>query len=105
GPYILIVCVTVFAVTSLFAFPYYGAKCFGYIFGARYKIIYSILYVLSISIGAVGTLPVVISVFDSAYALMAFPTMLAAILLSPNVVRETKKYFSKYKAQKSTNNQ
>lgn len=101
GPYILILCVSVFAITSLFAFPYYGAKCFGFIFGARYKFIYSILYVLSISIGAVGTLKVVISIIDSAYALMALPTMLAAILLSPNVVRETKTYFHKYKIQKT----
>ena len=100
GPYLLILCVTVFAVTSLFAFPYYGAKCFGFVFGARYKIIYSILYVLSISIGAVGTLRVVISIFDSAYALMAFPTMLATILLSPAVIRETKKYLKKYKSKK-----
>jgi AGCS family alanine or glycine:cation symporter len=95
GPYILILCVTVFAVTSLFAFPYYGAKCFGFIFGARYKIIYSILYVLSISIGAVGTLRVVISIFDSAYALMAIPTMLATILLSPKVITATRVYFKK----------
>ena len=104
GPYILIICVTVFAVTSLFAFPYYGAKCFGFIFGARYKIIYSILYVLSISIGAVGTLRVVISIFDSAYALMAFPTMLATILLAPRVVKETKRYFKNYEAEKLTKN-
>jgi AGCS family alanine or glycine:cation symporter len=101
GPYILILCVTVFAVTSLFAFPYYGAKCFGFIFGAQYKIIYSLLYVLSISVGAVGTLRVVISVFDSAYALMAFPTMLATILLSPKVINETRKYFKTYNAQRN----
>lgn len=100
GPYILILCVTVFAVTSLFAFPYYGAKCFGFVFGARYKIIYSILYVLSISLGAVGTLRVVISIFDSAYALMAFPTMFSAILLAPHVIRETKIYFRELDSRK-----
>ena len=97
GPYILILCVTVFALTTLFAFPYYGAKCFGFVFGARYSIVYSIAYVIAISIGAVGTLPVVISIFDSAYALMAFPTMTATILLAPRVVRETRKYFKNYK--------
>jgi AGCS family alanine or glycine:cation symporter len=96
GPYILILCVSVFALTTLFAFPYYGAKCFGYVFGARYKIIYSILYVTAISIGAVGTLRIVISIFDSAFALMAFPTMIATILLSPRVVRATRIYFKKY---------
>jgi AGCS family alanine or glycine:cation symporter len=105
GPYLLTLCVSVFAITSLFAFPYYGAKCFGFVFGARYRIIYSILYVLSITAGATGTLRVVISVFDSAYALMAFPTMLAAILLSPAVIRETKIYFRKYQDLKSVKNQ
>ena len=101
GPYLLILCVSVFAITSLFAFPYYGAKCFGFIFGARYKIIYSILYVGSITLGAVGKLRVVISIFDSAYALMAFPTMLSAILLSPAVIRGTRQYFGKMREFRS----
>ena len=96
GPYILILCVTVFAVTSMFAFPYYGAKCFGFIFGAQHQYLYNIFLVLTISIGAVSTLRVVLSVFDSAYALMAFPTMISTILLSPKVVKETRHYFKRY---------
>jgi AGCS family alanine or glycine:cation symporter len=96
GPYILILCVTVFAITTMFAFPYYGAKCFSFIFGARYQVIYNIILVVTISIGAVGTLKVVLSIFDGAYALMAFPTMIATILLSPRVVKETRKYFTRY---------
>jgi AGCS family alanine or glycine:cation symporter len=101
GPYILILCVSVFAITTMFAFPYYGVQCFGYIFGTRYQVIYSIILVITISIGAVGTLKVVISIFDSAYALMAFPTMISAILLSPRVVEETKKYFARYRRDKT----
>jgi AGCS family alanine or glycine:cation symporter len=97
GGYILVICISIFALTTLFAFPYYGTKAFSFIFGAEYGNIYKYLYVLSISLGAVSSLSVVISIFDSAYALMAFPTMLAAILLSPHVVRETKKYFDKFK--------
>ncbi len=96
GPYILILCVTVFAITTMFAFPYYGAKCFGFVFGARYQFIYSIILIITISIGAVSTLRVVLSTIDSAYALMAFPTMIATILLSPRVVAETRKYFTTY---------
>ena len=97
GGYILVICISIFALTTLFAFPYYGTKAFSFIFGAEYGNIYKYLYVLSISLGAVSSLSVVISIFDSAYALMAFPTMIAAILLSPHVVRETKKYFKKFK--------
>ncbi len=88
----------------MFAFPYYGAKCFSFIFGAKYQVIYNILLVISISIGAVGTLKVVISIFDSAYALMAFPTMISAILLSPRVIKESKKYFTWYHHHRSLNN-
>ncbi len=98
GNYILILCASIFSLTTLFAFPYYGTKCFSFVFGTRYSNIYKYLYVSSISLGAVASLDVVISIFDSAYALMAFPTMIGAILLSPHVVRETKKYF--YKRQK-----
>ncbi|MGC9343498.1 MAG: alanine/glycine:cation symporter family protein [Bacteroidales bacterium] len=93
GSYILILCATIFSLTTLFAFPYYGTKCFSFIFGVKYSNIYKYLYVTSISLGAVSSLSVVISVFDSAYALMAFPTMIGAILLSPYVVRETRRYF------------
>jgi len=91
----MIGCVSIFAITSLFAFPYYGAKCFAYLFGAKYKFIYNILYVTSISIGAVASLGVMISVFDSAYALMAFPTMIASLLLSPRVMHAVKEYIKK----------
>jgi AGCS family alanine or glycine:cation symporter len=105
GPYILILCVTVFAVTSMFAFPYYGVKCFGFLFGVRYQFIYNILLVMTITIGAVGTLRVVLSIFDSAYALMAFPTMIATLLLSPRVVDETKKYFIRYHRNHPKGNQ
>lgn len=102
GPYILILCVTVFAITTMFAFPYYGAKCFGYVFGAKYQVIYNIMLIITISIGAVGTLRVVLSIFDSAYALMAFPTMIATLLLSPRVVRETRRYFTRYHHNQSS---
>jgi AGCS family alanine or glycine:cation symporter len=93
GSYILILCATIFSLTTLFAFPYYGTKCFSFVFGVKFSNIYKYLYVSSISLGAVSSLSVVISIFDSAYALMAFPTMIGAILLSPYVVKETRRYF------------
>jgi AGCS family alanine or glycine:cation symporter len=100
GSYILIICASIFSLTTLFAFPYYGTKCFSFVFGTRYSFIYKYLYVAAISIGSVSSLGVIISVFDSAYALMAFPTMIAAILLSPHVKRETRRYFRAYKSGK-----
>lgn len=100
GKYILIACVTIFSLTTLFTFPYYGTKCFSFIFGTRFSRLYHILYLLAIVIGSVVSLNVAISIFDSAYALMAFPTMIAAILLSPQVRRESRKYFDQRRRDK-----
>lgn len=93
GPYLLILCVSIFALTTLFAYPYYGAKCFSFIFGIRHTYIYYIFYILTIMIGALGSLRVVLSIIDSSYGLMAFPTMLSALWLAPKVMRAAREYF------------
>jgi AGCS family alanine or glycine:cation symporter len=99
GPYVLMACVIIFSVTTMFAFPYYGAKCYSFLFGAKTKNIYHLFYVAIIPIGATSTLAAVIGLIDGAYATMAFPTMISAIILSPKVIKAAKKYF----ADKSNN--
>lgn len=97
GPYVLMVCVIIFSVTTMFAFPYYGAKAFSYLFGAKRRFIYHLFYVTIIPIGATSTLAAVIGLIDGAYATMAFPTMISAIILSPKVIKAAKVYFAKYR--------
>ena len=99
GPYILIVSISIFAITSLFAFPYYGGKCVTYLFGTRWVKLYHVIYTASILIGATSTLTVIISLIDGAFALMAIPTMVSAILLSPKVMKEAKSYFARLKEE------
>lgn len=96
GHYILINSVTIFSLTTMFAFPYYGAKCFSFIFGAKNAYIYNISYLISISIGATTSLGVIISVFDASYALIAIPTVVSAVLLSPKVMKASKIYIDKF---------
>lgn len=97
GHYILIACIFIFAITSLFAFPYYGGKCVSFVFGSKWKPLYHMIYTLSILIGATSTLTVIISAIDGAFAMMAIPTMFAAIYLSPKVLLEAKRYFEQLK--------
>jgi len=101
GPYILIVSISIFAITSLFAFPYYGGKCVTYLFGTRWVKLYHVVYTASILIGATSTLTVIISLIDGAFALMAIPTMVSAILLSPKVMKEAKSYFARLKEERA----
>jgi AGCS family alanine or glycine:cation symporter len=93
GSYLLTICVVVFSVSTMLSFPYYGTKCYSFIFGARSSKLYKWFYIITIPVGATITLQTVVGIFDGAYALMAFPTMISALLLSPAVVRASKDYF------------
>lgn len=100
GKYILIICVITFSLTTLFAFPYYGSKCLGYIIGAQKKHWYNYFFIGAIVIGAVSSLGVIIALIDGMYAMMALPTMISALLLAPKVKKEGKKYFERLKQGK-----
>ncbi|MHA6249429.1 alanine/glycine:cation symporter family protein [Pontibacter sp. CAU 1760] len=100
GSYILVVCVLIFAFTSLFSYSYYGTKCFSFLFGAKHKHYYNYFYVATIVFGSVATITAVISLIDGMYALMAIPTMVSALLLSPRVMAAARDYFQRMKELK-----
>jgi AGCS family alanine or glycine:cation symporter len=92
GKYLLLFCIVVFSMSSLFTYSYYGTKCMSFLFGAKNKKYYNYIYILSIVIGATTSLSLMINLIDSFFALMAIPTMLATLLLSPKVTVALKKY-------------
>lgn len=100
GPYVLILCVLFFALSTLFAYPYYGAKCSSFLFGVKSVKWYNSFSTVSTTIAAVVSLNVVVSFIDSTFALMAFPNMIAALLLAPKVKVAAKDYFTRLKNKK-----
>jgi AGCS family alanine or glycine:cation symporter len=98
GKYILATCVIFFSMSTMFAFPYYGVKCLGFVAGTKYQHIYNYLFVVVIIVGAVSNLRVIIGLIDIAFALMAFPTVISTILLSRHVKRAAKDYFARLKS-------
>jgi AGCS family alanine or glycine:cation symporter len=97
GKYLLLLCIVVFSISSLFSYSYYGTKCMSFLFGAKNKAIYNYFYIASILMGATTSLAMMVNLIDTFFAMMAIPTMLSAILLAPKVVAEAKKYFQKLK--------
>ncbi len=95
GPYLLVLCVAVFAFSSLFTYSYYGTKCLGFLIGADKQHYYNYLYVASIVFGAVSTITSIINLIDGMFAIMAIPTMTAAILLAPKVKEAALDYFER----------
>lgn len=100
GKYILSICVIFFSMSTMFAFPYYGVKCLGFVAGAKYQYLYNYVFVIVVIIGAVSNLRVIIGLIDISFALMAFPTVISTILLSPHVRRAAKDYFARLKLEK-----
>ena len=98
GKYALLVCIAVFSISSMFSYSYYGTKCMSFLFGANNKHLYNYFYIASIMVGATTSLSMMINLIDTFFALMAFPTMLATIILAPRVVKEAKIYFKKLKS-------
>ena len=95
GIYLLMICVAIFAGSSLFTFSYYGTKCLGFLAGANRQHLYNYFYVGSIILGAVTSINAVINLIDGMYATMAIPTMTVALLLSPKVMAAAKDYFGR----------
>ncbi len=94
GPYILVLCVMIFAITTIFGLAYCGRKCLSFLIGAKYGQIFNYWYLILVVVGSLGSLDLVVNLVFVAYGLMAFPTMISALALAPKVLVEAKKYFS-----------
>ena len=97
GNIILIIAMFVFAFSTLFSYSYYGVTCLGFLTKPKYGKYYNYFYVISIVIAAVVKIDFAINLIDSAFAMMAIPTIISALLLSKKVNVAAKEYFSKLK--------
>ncbi|HKK12844.1 MAG TPA: alanine:cation symporter family protein, partial [Flavobacteriaceae bacterium] len=97
GAYLLLICIAVFSISSLFSYAYYGSKCMSFLFGADKKHYYNYVYLAGIILGATTSLSMMINLVDGIFALMAIPTMLSTIILAPKVVKEIKAYKERMK--------
>lgn len=99
GNYLLLICIAIFSISSLFSYSYYGTKCLSFLIGADKKHYYNYFYVLSILVGATTSLSMMINLIDGFFALMAIPTMVSTLIMAPRVLKEARRYFSKLKLE------
>ncbi|NRG43590.1 sodium:alanine symporter family protein [Bacillus sp. CRN 9] len=92
GNYIVMFGIMFFAYSTIIGWSYYGEKCFGYLFGDNKTIIYKVLFVAIVMIGAGLELELVWGIADIFNALMAVPNLIALLFLSPVIVAESKKF-------------
>ncbi len=93
GRLMLVVVASLFGLSTMIGYSYYGRKCFAYLFGAERARIYDVFYLGMLFLGALWSVGAVINLIDTAYALMALPNMIATLYLAPRVMRATREYF------------
>lgn len=102
GETLLLIIVSVFSITTIIGYSYYGSKCTAFLFGNQWKQHYRMIYTLSLIPAAVISIDMVINYVDGMFAIMAIPTMISTILLAPKVMAAARDYFSRLENLKTT---
>lgn len=87
--------IVLFAFSTIIGWSYYGERCMEYLFGLKYTFIYKVIYIFVIIIGCTSSLELVWGLSDSFNGLMAFPNLIAVLLLAGEVAKMTKEYIQK----------
>lgn len=97
--FLLMMCLTFFAFTTILGWNYYSDRCLSYLTGAKkkYASVYKWVYIAAIFIGPYLTVEAVWNFADIFNGLMALPNIIALIGLSGVVAAETKDYLARLK--------
>lgn len=93
GEYVVSLSVIFFGFSTIIAWFVYGAKCFEYLFGVKYVMLYGVIYVIATFVGTVANLKTVWLFADTANAMMMIPNLIGILFLYKVIKKETESYF------------
>ncbi len=98
--YVLTIAIILFAFSTMISWSYYGLQSWKYLFGRgkTADVLYKVLFLLFVVVGAAATLDAVIKFSDAMILALVFPNMIGLLLLFPKVKEELVKYLSAIKA-------
>ena len=92
GQAILIFGIITFAYATILGWLYYGERCLEYLFGKISLFPYRFLWILVLVFAPVIRLELVWSISDTLNALMTIPNLIAILLLSDVIAKDTRYY-------------
>lgn len=101
GPAFIAVAILLFAFSTVLGWSHYGSKAWEYLFGTKSTLVYKIVFVLMIFVGATMNLSLAWDLSDTFNGLMAIPNLIGVISLSPIVMKITKNYVDRVLKGKS----
>ena len=101
--FVLMICLALFAFTTILGWDYYAERCLEYLTGGRMGMVkvYRWLYILAVFIGPYLTVSAVWTIADIFNGLMAFPNLVALVALSGVAARETKEFARRHREEKA----
>ncbi len=92
--YVLTIAIVLFAFSTMISWSYYGLQSWKYLFGRgkTADIVYKVLFLVFIVIGAAATLDAVIKFSDAMILALVFPNMIGLFFLFPRVREEMKRF-------------
>ena len=101
--YILTIAIILFAFSTMISWSYYGLQSWKYLFGRgkTADILYKLLFLVFVVIGASATLDAVIKFSDAMILALVFPNMIGLVLLFPKVKEEVNRYVKAIKTIKA----
>ncbi|MGZ0014871.1 alanine/glycine:cation symporter family protein [Yeosuana sp. AK3] len=94
--YVLTIAIVLFAFSTMISWSYYGLQAWKYLFGKgkMADLVYKILFLIFVVIGAAATLDAVIKFSDAMILALVFPNMVGLFFLFPKVRQEMKRYLN-----------
>lgn len=92
GSAFIAIAILLFAYSTVLGWSYYGTKAWEYLFGTKATMIYKVVFVLFIFLGATMSLSLAWDISDTFNGLMAIPNLIGVLVLSPLVIKITRNY-------------
>ena len=96
-PEILAVSIVLFALSTMISWCYYGERAWGYLFGVRSVVVFRLVFVAVVFLGALTSGGVAIDLADLSLLACAFPNLLGGFILAPLVKRRLRSYWAAYR--------
>ncbi len=93
--YVLAIVICLFAYSTMISWEYYGERAWEYLFGTSSMIVFRLLFVFFVFVGAVTQLKNVIDFSDLMILSMAFPNIIGGILLSSQIKERLNEYWNR----------
>ena len=95
GGIFIAIAVTLFALSTVLGWSYYGTKAWEYLFGTKSTIVYKFIFIGIVALGTALSADLMIDLSDTFNGLMAIPNLIGVVTLSGTVMAITNNYIKR----------